>query len=668
MKKKPSAFLVRMILVNTVLMVLVGIYLVASIFGKVPMTGTVFMVLMVILAFCNLLFIGSLWRKRAQLSVLAKMMAVFWGWFVFWFWVFAPPYFLLVMNVDALQLRWVIFAFTWEVVFMGAAYVYLCSYLFKPVQRFIESSDAEKKEISKSEAAKLYQRGIRYPAYAALMIVGFSSVGFVSGEMQVRLFGMLPFIEGIKNYCIGFVAAIFLAVIYYVTIRSLLDPVCSELEEKAGIEKGARSTIASRVLLVSVLVVVGSLFLLQLIVVKSFQNIVRDEVVATLSEDINNDLWNTDIQRHGTILLDPDSTALTKLSVSSDTQAEVFSESSGIVDDFQDRLKLVGFFTDPTTGQKSVAVVPLDNYYGPLGPTIFSFLIGAFFVLFVGLGIASIAALALTRSIRVLIKAIRMLDTNPKAAMPQIATGDEIEELAEALGYFVRQSQRLDQEKDEFISIASHHLRTPVTEMGWLIESLEKGDIRENITAYLPDIKASAAHMAELVKMLLDVHRFDGVGEMKKAENCELVNFVRKAVEKYQLLAHRRGVTIQFSAPERLDIVTDLTFMNIIVESLLSNAVEYTLKDGRVSVTLTDEGKNLKLVVSDTGIGIAEEEKEHIFNKFMRAANARVVKPNGTGLGLYVAKQSVLKLGGTISFESAVGKGTTFEVILPKTL
>jgi signal transduction histidine kinase len=650
------------IALNALLLLPTGAYILGSFFGMVPMTRLIFLVMLAVLAAPNLIFVALALRLRERISLFARIMTMLWGWFVFWFWVFSPPYFLLVMNTDALQIKVISFAFTWEVLSFGAAYLGICYFLLAPLARHAASG----REAAKDEAAALYRRAARFPATAAILICAISATGFIVGDVQVRILAALPYIEAVKNFLIGFVAAVFLAIIYYHTLRYMLDPLASALEERGQVEKRVRASISSRLVMTSVMVVLGALLLLQLIAVKSFQNIVRDGVAATLAEDIARGAWNPSILEHGEVLVDPSAEALESRGISPESAAEVLGASSGIADDQQGDLKLIGSFTDPLTGSRSVVVVPLEEYYGPLTKTVYSFLLGALFTLLAGVGIAALSARSLARSIQELTRSIRRLERDPQAAIPALATGDEIEELSEALGYFVRRSQKLDREKDEFISIASHHLRTPVTELEWLVGALAKGDPKKNVGAFLPDIQGSIAHLAELVKLLLDTHRFDDASQRAALAPVELAAFAEGEVAKYRALAGRSGIALTLEAPARLEMESDPIFLGIIFESLLANAVGYTPEGGSVALAVEDAGDAARIVCRDTGIGIAPADQEHLFTKFTRAENARKVKPNGTGLGLYVAKQAAGRLGGEIALVSELGRGSTFTVTLPK--
>lgn len=663
-KGKPFfSFLTNLVLVNVVLLGCIGAYLVASFLGKVPMNRIEFMALLAVSAIVNLAFMLILWRRRSSLSLSAKIAAVLWSWFVFWFWVFAPPYFLLVMNVDTLQLQWITLAFTWEVMSMGAGFVLFCHLRFKPVQKFLDSP----KEIGKEEAVLLYRRATRFPLITALIIIVLSALGFIMGETQARMFAQLPYIEGFKNYFVGFVVSVFLSVIYYVSVRYLLDAVCSELEEKAEIVKRARASIAQRVIFLSVMVVIGSVFLLQLIVIKSFQTIVRDEVAATLAADISQSTWSNDIRTHSSILLDPNAKDLDQLAVTPQSEAFIERRSTGIIDDFQDHIKLIGFFTDPASGQKSVAVVSLSNYYGPLTRTILSFLIGAFFVLLAGLGIAALAALALTQSIQILIKAIHTLDSDPKAAMPKIATGDEIEELSDALGFFVRQSQKLDQEKDEFISVASHQLRTPLAAMKWITNMLKTNEFANDAERmdFIDKAGESTDRMISLTNDLLETDRLQSGRVEFTFASVDVTKILEVVISELKPKMDSKQLNLSLNFVSRAAVRGDAEKLQGLFQNILENAMKYTPASGTIKVGTEIKGDFLEISIQDNGIGIPEDQKSQLFTKFFRARNAVPVDTTGSGLGLFIAKRIVEKHGGSIHFESEEGKGTSFIVQLP---
>ena len=136
-------------------------------------------------------------------------------------------------------------------------------------------------------------------------------------------------------------------------------------------------------------------------------------------------------------------------------------------------------------------------------------------------------------------------------------------------------------------------------------------------------------------------------------------------LESHEKQAASRSVTIERSWGEHDALSSDVHLLEMAVNNLVSNAIKYTPDGGTVHITFEIHSANYAIIVSDTGIGIPEEEQEKIFTKIYRASNAKADVPDGTGLGLYIAREAVRVMGGDITFVSELNRGTTFTVVLP---
>jgi two-component system, OmpR family, phosphate regulon sensor histidine kinase PhoR len=231
----------------------------------------------------------------------------------------------------------------------------------------------------------------------------------------------------------------------------------------------------------------------------------------------------------------------------------------------------------------------------------------------------------------------------------------------------ITQRKKVSRMESEFISIASHQLRTPMTGIQWVVERfMRKEKVSERGRGYLKDIHMSVRRLTALVDLLLNVSRIEGGRVGISPEPLELIGFLRGYMDECDPMLAKKNLTLVFEKhPEALKVITDGSALRNIVQSLVSNAIEYTPKDGRIEVAVEKLKDAFRIVVADTGIGIPKQAQATIFKKFTRAKNAQLVKTDGTGLGLYIAKQAVDLLGGNIWLESEVNKGTTFFVELP---
>lgn len=227
----------------------------------------------------------------------------------------------------------------------------------------------------------------------------------------------------------------------------------------------------------------------------------------------------------------------------------------------------------------------------------------------------------------------------------------------------------LDRAKSEFVSIASHQLKTPLNGIRWYIESILDGDfgeLTEELRGAIGDVHESSLHMAELIDTLLNVSRIES-GRVRidpqpvalKGVVEEVLNEVRPAVEGKKVV-----VSTEFD-PQVPEIKLDRNLIKVVVQNFITNAIKYSKDGGPVSVTLSKEDGNAKLAVKDTGYGIPLEQQKNIFKKMFRAENVQEKKIEGNGLGLYIAKSVIDTFGGRIWFESVENEGTTFYFTVP---
>jgi PAS domain S-box-containing protein len=224
--------------------------------------------------------------------------------------------------------------------------------------------------------------------------------------------------------------------------------------------------------------------------------------------------------------------------------------------------------------------------------------------------------------------------------------------------------------KSEFVSIASHQLRTPLTGIRWMLSLLmkkETGELNPTQVDYLKGVQESNDRMIQLVGDLLDISRLENNPALTLDKTSEDIHILMKNVMKDQEnTALQRNINFVFeesSKPIIVDINKDKMYQAFM--NLVSNAIKYSKDGSAVQIGTMIKGSDTILHISDTGIGIPDDQKDKIFEKFFRANNAAKATANGTGLGLYFAKQVVEAHRGKIWFDSVLDKGTTFYVSLP---
>lgn len=237
-----------------------------------------------------------------------------------------------------------------------------------------------------------------------------------------------------------------------------------------------------------------------------------------------------------------------------------------------------------------------------------------------------------------------------------------------AVFHDVTEERKLDYMKSEFISLASHQLRTPLSTISWYVELLQT-DSQEKLTAtqesYVAEMRAASLRMTHLIDALLHVSKLEGGGVAPVPQEMDIAALVRDIAEDERSLAKDRKISLELSIPDQLHIVTDPTFAQIILHNILSNAVKYSKSGDSIAVSLRQTDTNVEITVQDTGLGIPENEQRYLFTRLFRASNATKVDTTGSGLGLYISRMLAEQLKGKISFLSTEGKGTSFTFELP---
>ena len=240
---------------------------------------------------------------------------------------------------------------------------------------------------------------------------------------------------------------------------------------------------------------------------------------------------------------------------------------------------------------------------------------------------------------------------------------------------------REEQERSEFISTASHEMRTPVTTIeGYLGLALNPNTatLDDRAKNYLEKAHEASQHLGKLFQDLLDTTKLDDGKIQPEMRPVEIVELVRKIAEGQVPKITEKGLGYQFGSgtidqqlggghhiDQLIYSVVDETFLREIINNLIENAVKYT-PSGWVTVNVKADNYNVQIIVQDTGIGIAREELSHVFQKFYRVDNRDTREIGGTGLGLYLVKQRVEAMNGRIWAESELGKGSRFIVLLPR--
>jgi two-component system CheB/CheR fusion protein len=224
----------------------------------------------------------------------------------------------------------------------------------------------------------------------------------------------------------------------------------------------------------------------------------------------------------------------------------------------------------------------------------------------------------------------------------------------------------LERQKDEFISIASHELKTPVTSLkayAQVMQTIYKKNGDNQATTFLAKIDGQLNRLTDLINDLLDVSKIEAGKLQLKKETFDFDALVDETVESMQLITNKH--TIQRIGRTDKIVISDRERIGQVLTNFLANAIKYSPRANKVIVTTEVRNHEVYVSVQDFGIGIPQDKQQHIFNRFFRADNVDSSAYPGLGLGLYISAEIIRRLGGTIGFSSSEGEGSTFYFSLP---
>lgn len=234
----------------------------------------------------------------------------------------------------------------------------------------------------------------------------------------------------------------------------------------------------------------------------------------------------------------------------------------------------------------------------------------------------------------------------------------------------VSREKVIEEMKTEFVSLAAHQLRTPLSAIKWTLRMLLDGDlgvITEEQRNFVEKTYKSNERMINLINDLLDVARIEEGRYLYKPTPTDFEPIVQFVINSHQEEIEKKKIKFKFEKPEeRLPkVMVDVEKIRLAIDNLLDNAVRYTSAGGEITISLKSGKEEIEFFIRDTGAGIPQDQQDRVFTKFFRAVNVMRMETEGTGLGLFITKNIIEAHGGKIWFESEERKGTTFYFTLP---
>ena len=236
---------------------------------------------------------------------------------------------------------------------------------------------------------------------------------------------------------------------------------------------------------------------------------------------------------------------------------------------------------------------------------------------------------------------------------------------------YAKQEHIIEQQRrEQFISIISHQLRTPLSIVRGYLEALaneDLGKLNDQQEEYVTEAKEINREMVDLVNRYLEVTSSKAKEITPEKAEFDLREFLEKATRHYETYAKASNIEFRSSVPqEKLFVYSDKKLLRNVLDNVINNAIKYSASSGIITLGISQDQKSYTISVADTGVGIPKEQHKEVFKKFFRGQNILHRSIAGSGLGLYIAKEYMTALSGDIRFESEEGKGTTVFIQLPK--
>ncbi|MDI6602514.1 MAG: ATP-binding protein [Patescibacteria group bacterium] len=234
----------------------------------------------------------------------------------------------------------------------------------------------------------------------------------------------------------------------------------------------------------------------------------------------------------------------------------------------------------------------------------------------------------------------------------------------------ISREKMVERMKTEFVSLAAHQLRTPLSAIKWTLRMLLDGDlgkITEEQRDFIEKTYGSNERMIALINDLLDVTRIEEGRYLYKPTLADFEPICQFVINSFKEEIEKRKIKFEFKKPEKKlpQVKVDVEKIRLAIQNLLDNAIKYTQPEGKVTITLKSGKKEVEFSIRDSGVGIPSDQQERVFSKFFRGANVLRMETEGSGLGLFIAKNIIEAHNGKIWFESEEGKGTIFYFTLP---
>lgn len=275
-------------------------------------------------------------------------------------------------------------------------------------------------------------------------------------------------------------------------------------------------------------------------------------------------------------------------------------------------------------------------------------------------------------SILFVITAVLLVFTYVKLRKQQFLVRLQSREIEKKIRELLEQNEvqeSLNREKKQLIMLVSHDLKGPFNRIFALMQLLEMttSNLNDEQKEYLGKVYQIVGDGMNMVRNLVDVRKIEERGLEPSPEKVNLPAMLLPIVKQYRVTADKKQIKINFTAPEKLELMTDKLYVSRIIENLLSNAIKFSDNKKEVDVTVTEESGRVSIAVRDRGPGLSAEDQQKLYQKFQKLTPRPTGGESSTGLGLSIVKQLVTSIGGDVHCDSKVDEGSVFTITLPLT-
>ena len=285
----------------------------------------------------------------------------------------------------------------------------------------------------------------------------------------------------------------------------------------------------------------------------------------------------------------------------------------------------------------------------------------------VAMVIALIISRVITKPIVTLTRSIQRMGHGDLSVRVPVKGSGELKKLSETFNTMSEKLELLDKSRNQFVSNASHELKTPLSTMKILLENIiYQPEMDAGLrTEFLTDVNQEINRLNLIISDLLTLVSMDSKTMRLNRETFKFADVVTDVIHRLSIVADKRRQEIKLQISDSCEMYADCAKLTQVVYNIMDNAIKYTPEGGLIRARLIRSGRDAILSISDNGPGIPKEDQPHIFDRFYRVDKARSRNTGGTGLGLSIVNQLVLMHGGTVSVQSEEGHGSTFTVELP---